>query len=209
MFELYADKNNLLARQIEQVTSGSVNVYTAQFQFSADWEELERTAVFQAGSVTVSVRLDETGQCVIPWEVLKTPGFQLKAGVYGLQGSDVILPTVWAHLGVIRKGVTAGDSARPPTPDLWEQALARKADGLSYDGRNLSLLSGDTTLSAVQLSGGSGDTDERVSDHRLLTGRDAEDQHPIQAIAGLREELNSIPAPVEPITNLELEEFLQ
>lgn len=45
----------------------------------------------------------------------------------------------------------------PPTPELWEQALAGKGDKLAYDGLNLSLLSGEKELSTVQIAGGGGD----------------------------------------------------
>lgn len=48
-----------------------------------------------------------------------------------------------------------------------------------------------------------------TTDHRQLTNRDAADQHPIEAVSHLREELNRIPQPVEPITNKELEELLK
>ena len=50
---------------------------------------------------------------------------------------------------------------------------------------------------------------EGTSDHRLLTHRDAEGQHPIEAIEGLSREIQRIPAPVEALTNLELEELLK
>lgn len=46
-------------------------------------------------------------------------------------------------------------------------------------------------------------------DHRQLSHRDAEEQHPIAAIAGLEEKLERIPEPVEALTNLELEEILK
>lgn len=50
---------------------------------------------------------------------------------------------------------------------------------------------------------------EGTTDHRELSERDAEGQHPIQSIIGLEEELNRIPEPVEALTNSELEEILQ
>lgn len=46
------------------------------------------------------------------------------------------------------------------------------------------------------------------ADHRALTHRDAAEQHPITAIAGLKAELDRIPEPVEALTNFELEEIL-
>ena len=47
-----------------------------------------------------------------------------------------------------------------------------------------------------------------TGDHRQLTNRDAEDQHPIKAITGLQAQLNTIPPATERITNMEIEEML-
>lgn len=94
------------------------------------------------------------------------------------------LPTVWASLGTILEGVPGdGEGSKPPTPDLWEQELDRKGDTLAYDGLNLSLKSGEKTLSTVQITEGAGGT----LDHRTLSHRDAEGQHPVEAITGLEE----------------------
>lgn len=154
MFRLFAEKNKLALLEREPVTSGSVNVYGAQFEFSEDWTGLDRTAVFEAAGVSREVRLYPGGACVVPWEVLRVPGARLRAGVYGKQGGEVVLPTVWANLGVILEGVPAGGSP-PPSPDVWEQALAWKGDALGYteDGE-LGLYSGETLLSSVVVSGG-------------------------------------------------------
>lgn len=186
MFELYASKNQLCVRRREPVTSGSVNVYDVLFAFSADWKGLEKTAVFRAGEKAVSVLLDDAGETAVPWEVLTTPGRRLEAGVYGTQGAEVVLPTVWTDLGYIQTGAAPGEGTRPPTPDLWKQELAKKADGLALDALKLKLLSGEKTLSEVELpppGGGEGGT----TDHRYLINRDAEGQHPIEAISGLDE----------------------
>lgn len=154
MFQLYAKKNQLTVRQREPLTSGSVNVNAARFEFSPDWEGLERVAVFRAGVESRSVVLGADGQCVIPWETLASHGRQLTAGVYGTRGGEVVLPTVWASLGTVLEGAAPGKEAQPPTPDLWRQELASKGDKLDYDGLNLSLMSGDTPLSTVQIAGG-------------------------------------------------------
>ena len=99
MFRLFAEKNKLALLEREPVTSGSVNVYGAQFEFSEDWTGLDRTAVFEAAGVSREVRLYPGGACVVPWEGLRVPGVRLRAGVYGKQGGEVVLPTVWADLG--------------------------------------------------------------------------------------------------------------
>lgn len=208
MFELYAEKNQLCVKRREPVTSGSVNIYDIRFAFSEDWAGLTKTAVFRAGEKTASVLLGDTGETVVPWEVLTVPGKRLEAGVYGTRGNEVVLPTVWADLVYIQAGAAPGDGARPPTPDLWKQELAKKGDGLELDGLNLKLLSGEKTLSEVELpppGGGEGGT----TDHRYLTHRDEEGQHPIKSIEGLEEEIKRIPAPVEPLTNEDLEAILK
>lgn len=158
MFELYAEKNRLCVRQRELVTGGSVNVYEAVFEFSEDWAGLEKTAVFRARSgKSVSILLGPEGTCVVPWEVLQKPGVRLEAGVYGTRGGTTVLPTVWADLGYIHTGAAPGEGARPPTPDLWQQELARKGDKLDYtEAGELGLFSGDKLLSAVPVTGGGG-----------------------------------------------------
>lgn len=124
MFILSANKVCLNIEAREPVTSGSVNVYEVQFKFSADWDGLDRTAVFAAGEEQVSVVLGSSNTCTIPWEVLQSPRRELRAGVYGTKGGEVVLPTVWASLGTIREGCSPGEEAQPPTPDVYGQILA-------------------------------------------------------------------------------------
>lgn len=154
MFVLSAEKNKLTVRKREPVTSGSVNVYKARFEFSDDWEGLTRKAVFIGSGVQVPVLLDESSECEIPWEVLTKHGGRLMAGVFGTT-DDSALPTIRADLGVILEGVTAdGELSKPPTPDIWQQELDTKGDALTYDGLNLTLMSGKKALSTVRITGG-------------------------------------------------------
>lgn len=184
MFELYADASRLAVRRRETVASGSVNAYAARFNFSEDWEGLVKTAVFRAEEKSASVPLGQEGTCAVPWEVLTTPGIRLEAGVYGTRDGTTVLPTVWADLGYIYSGAAPGEEAPPPAPDLWEQELERKGDRLDYtEAGELGLYSGDRLLSSVPVSGGGGG----ASDHRLLSHRDDENQHPVEAISGLDE----------------------
>lgn len=124
MFKLFAKKNVLEILQKEMVTSGSVNVYPVQFVFDNEWNGLQRTAVFWAGNYRVSVLLDSTGMCTIPWEVMQTKGRYLYAGVYGTKDGEIVLPTMSANLGQIYRGTEPGESAQPPTPSVYEQLLA-------------------------------------------------------------------------------------
>ncbi len=109
------------------VTSGSVNVYQVNFQFSRDWDGLERVAVFRAGGEVVSVLLDDGDTCTVPWEVLTANDINkaLYIGVYGVLGGEIVLPTIWANIGKIFEGAKPGAAALPPTPSLIDQALAK------------------------------------------------------------------------------------
>lgn len=158
MFQLYADKTQLTIQKREPVTSGSVNVYPVRFEFSADWSGLSRTAVFRAGAESRAVLLGDDNETIVPWEVLQKSGVYLFVGVYGTQGGNVVLPTVWASCGVILEGVPwDGPGSQPPTPDLWEQELAKKGDSLAYTGSGeLGLYSGKALLSSVPIQGGGG-----------------------------------------------------
>ena len=137
MFRLAANKVELAVLEREIVTSGSVNLYTVQFTFSGDWDGLEKTAVFRAGDEKKSVLLDETNQCSIPWEVLQNPRCALEAGVYGTKGGTLVLPTVWAALGMIVQGAAPGEAAQAPTPDVYDQLLkaASQAQALAQSVR--------------------------------------------------------------------------
>lgn len=48
-----------------------------------------------------------------------------------------------------------------------------------------------------------------VADHAQLSGRDREDQHPIEAVTGLQGALSTIPPVAESLTNEELEALLK
>lgn len=156
MFILYADKTQLAVHQREVLTSGCANVCPVRFEFSPEWDGMVKTACFKSGSRTVSVLLNRTGMCTVPWEVTApdSGGKHLFIGVYGTRNDSVVLPTIWVDCGVILRGVCGGTASGPPTPGLYEQvltALSEKADGLSLNGRELTLLSGGKPTDCVTL----------------------------------------------------------
>ena len=126
MIKLQAERNKLVAKKKEMLVSGSVNVYSCRFDFSEDWDGLARTAVFKAGQTAISILLDESGECVVPWEVLDgTCGEHLRAGLFGTSAGEIVLPTVWTDLGYIYPGVNTDTAAGlPPTPDIHARILA-------------------------------------------------------------------------------------
>lgn len=130
MFLLTVDGVSLKIERREILTSGAQNIYLCQFDFGPQWEGLDKTAVFQTRDVKISVVLDETGRCQIPYEVLVRPFMKVSAGVYGTKNGELIMPTVLTDLGKVAKGVSPGEAAKEPSPDVYAQILANSNEAL-------------------------------------------------------------------------------
>lgn len=61
--------------------------YPVEFTFSKDWDGFAKTALFEAGGVSMAVVLSED-KCDIPGECLKKGGIPLKIAVYGIKGEE-------------------------------------------------------------------------------------------------------------------------
>ena len=154
MFELYAHKSLLAIREREPLVSGAVDMVQARFGFSEEWEGLSRTVVFQAEGRSWELCLGDDCTCHIPWEALSEHDRELSVGVYGTLDGRRVLPTVWAKLGTIREGASPGEAARPPTPDLWEQELAKKQDKLTGEPGQIVGFDEDGNAAAQENTGG-------------------------------------------------------
>ena len=85
--------------KLDRLTDGMVG-YKIEFQFSPEWENLTKIAVFNNRVTTKDVLL-ETNECIIPWEILSEKHKRVQVGVYGMDGTDIVLPTVYADIGVV------------------------------------------------------------------------------------------------------------
>lgn len=120
MFEFYASNQKAVISNREPLVSGSVNVYEVKFSFSEEWEDLNKYAVFQAvGSEPIRVPVYEDGEVIqVPWECLTKPSVRLLLGAYGTMGDEVIIPTVFANMGVVLPGVPIAEQDLTPTQAL-------------------------------------------------------------------------------------------
>lgn len=104
----------------EPLTSGMVG-QPILFEYSHDFDGLTLTAVFTNGKTTVDV-LNPGNQCVIPHEVLDTVGTLVKVGIYATRGNELVIPTVYAAIGIVLKGADpSGDVSADPTLPVWTQ----------------------------------------------------------------------------------------
>lgn len=124
MIQLAATKAALTVVSTETITAGAVGVFECEFQLSDDWNGLTINAVFQAGTVSAQVAVGSDSTVTIPWEVLENPCPLLRVGVYGMQGTDIVLPTIWAALGRVMPSASPAETTQPPTPSVYQQLLA-------------------------------------------------------------------------------------
>ena len=114
--------------QNELLTTGMVQAVPVRFCFSPQWAALDRTAVFTAGTVSVSCLLGEDNQCFIPWECLTRAGEYLRVGVYGTRGEKMVLPTVSCLLGSICTGTQPEENTPTEATPTLVQSLLTKAE---------------------------------------------------------------------------------
>lgn len=114
--------------QNELLTTGMVQAVPVRFCFSPQWAALDRTAVFTAGTVSVSCLLGEDNQCFIPWECLTRAGEYLRVGVYGTRGEEMVLPTVSCLLGPICTGTQPEENTPTEATPTLVQSLLTKAE---------------------------------------------------------------------------------
>ena len=116
---------------IDYITSGSVGLQI-DFEFDDEWTGLEKYATFEAGSESISLEL-ENDACVIPWEVLEDPNVNLRIGVRGSNGDNVIIPTIWREYEIHEGTKFSEDSGSPASTTIIEQLSARM-DALEENG---------------------------------------------------------------------------
>lgn len=121
---------NLIAGDILGANSGSVNVHACNFEIQ-DADSFLWICVFKKGE-TAYQQVISDGKCMVPYEVLESPGSVL-VGCYGTsQGKRI--STNWLPLEV-KSGAYVSDATAPevPLPDVWEELITSR---LSYIGEN-------------------------------------------------------------------------
>lgn len=108
----------------------TVNQYLCQFEFSEDWDGLNKVVVFKNVSYNISkeVYLSTSNECYIPWEVLSNSG-EIFLEVIGteVRGEVVTVRIPSTLLGFkweIQEGLLDVSANISPTPDLFEQFVS-------------------------------------------------------------------------------------
>lgn len=125
MIFLQVNAAKLIVTERETLTAKSKKAFFVTFSFSPEWDGLTRTAIFSNGTTdgTRSVIFSGSGPVEIPWESLVTDGKRLTVGVLGIRGEEIVLPTIYADLGLINRGAQDAAPTEPPTPGEYEQII--------------------------------------------------------------------------------------
>lgn len=98
----------------------SVDYLTATFSFSEEWENCSKTVIFRFCHTVKSLVL-ENDSCIVPWEVIKSGGFEVSViGVYG----SVLITTNMVNVPCGVSGYAEGEAPEPPTPNQWAQIMS-------------------------------------------------------------------------------------
>lgn len=180
MFLANVQHNSLKLSGKELLTCGSSRANYIFFNFSEEWDGLDRIVVFKTQSEKISILLDENQTTIpIPWECYKTVGDTIFVGAYGMETGgekQIILPTIWATVGQV---VDATDVSDADSPEPTQSVL-------------LDLL--ETVISL-------GEDVKTYSEHPNLKKRDNPTQHPIDAIDQLPEALDHKLSPDDYLTS--------
>ena len=172
MIQITCKGNSAICTRAARLTSGMVGLQ-CEFVFDGAWDGLARTAVFTAGNEKRDVLL--TGDtCTVPWEVLKTAGYQLVIGVYGSNAEGtLVIPTVYAMCGGIASGADpSGDESTDPTLPVWGQM-----QGMIGDLAELATTSKDNLVDAINeaaKSGGGGGASVELDTTLTQSGKAAD-----------------------------------
>ena len=107
------------------IASGGMNETKLTVEFSSEWNQLKKTAVFYRTEDAVYHVLMEEDFCFIPREVLMDDGI-FCFGIMGTKGDTVKTSEIVRYS--VRKGAVTEATAVPdPTPDIYAQIIDRVA----------------------------------------------------------------------------------
>ena len=118
--------------EADTLTSGMVG-RQCRLEFSNDWAEYQKTAVFTAGSITRDV-VNVEGIVEIPAECLARSMVRLYVGIYGISENGRRTPTINVPGPYILPGADpSGDPGTNPDMPVWAQ-LQRQINDLQASG---------------------------------------------------------------------------
>ena len=165
------DRQIITRQDYESVVQDSQNYLYAQFSFSEEWGGTI-TAVFRGrDGQTFNVLLDESGKCLVPWEVITQSYFEVSVFCGNLITANVV------KIFTIASGYAIGEEGREPTPDVYSQIIEKINESevtitptLQSGTKIADITKGETTASLYAPTGGGGGTTPIISASATVDG---------------------------------------
>ncbi len=106
----------------DTLRQNSAKTYEVEFNFDESWDGYAKTAIFEAGPVSIAVALTED-RCTIPAECLKHGSVKLQVGIYGVKG-EARKGTIWCLTSMIIPDATLSMGSLAPGTTLPEDAYS-------------------------------------------------------------------------------------
>ena len=117
---------NITNQKLEQkdskyIVADSKNYLYARFNFTQDWDNKDKTAIFKYEEQTYQVLINNN-ICLIPHEVIKKSSFSISVFCGDLITTNKII------VDVIKSGLDNGETPNTPTPDVYASILANSSE---------------------------------------------------------------------------------
>ncbi len=131
------------------VASGGFKEDKILFEFCPLWDGFTKTATFYVKKSEVfTSEVDFENTCIIPHEVLENPG-NIFFGVFGVNGDGVTRTSEVIKYKIVQGAITGDNKPSDPTPDIYEQILAR-LNNITTGGLTVDSVLSDTSTNPIQ-----------------------------------------------------------
>lgn len=102
----------------EKPVSDSIDYLYAHFNYLSDeWQNKVVTAIFTKNGKSYKMLLDDTGTCLVPWEVVQEGG-----DVFVSCSCDTLVTATSSRVHIQKSGyVGDGENTQEPTPNIYDQ----------------------------------------------------------------------------------------
>lgn len=130
LIKIAVKDNKLIKVRDTLMIEDTINGIKCEFEFRSDWSNFQKTIVFARGHIypatqnpqTISVLLDENGECIVPPEILSENG-EFSIGLFG-ENDSLRIVTNWLYYKTQWGCYDTGIAPNPPTPSVYEEILA-------------------------------------------------------------------------------------
>lgn len=131
------------------VASGGFNENKVHFDFCPLWDSFTKTATFYVKKNHVyTAEVDSDDTCIIPHEVTANPG-NIFFGVFGVKHDGTTRTSEVIKYKIVQGAITKDAKPSDPTPDIYEQILARLND-ITTGGVTVDSVLSETSTNPVQ-----------------------------------------------------------